>query len=259
MDLYLRICLRTKIFRQSFVRRLKERFKGHGWDFESEAHVASREDRLAVLFSAVKPEAFAGKTVLEVGGGHGHLGAELERLGATVTSLDGRAENIRQLKKKFPNMSGYVCDVGSPELEKYAPVDIILAFGILYHLPRPDEFLERCARMSDILLLEGAVSDLAQQQVVWVKERGFYDQSIDGIGCRPSPTWVEEQLRSAGYNQVIDLSPAGGNRDGVGRSGVFYWEPTGSGTGTRYGDLGLRKMWVATKGGYSFVEGKFLR
>ena len=258
MNEYQRLRLRARIFRHSAARRLKERFKGSGWNFESEPHVESRVDRLTVLFNGMEAESFAGRSVLEVGCGHGHLGAALEDLGAKVTSIDGREDNIRQVRKKFPNRPAFTCDVGSADLEKYGPVDIVFAFGILYHLPRPAEFLARCSAMSDVLLMEGAVSDILEPEIVWVKERGFYDQAIDGMGCRPSPSWVEENLRLAGYNQVIDLSPAGAPQKETSRSGVFYWPSTGSGIGREYGDKGLRKMWLATKGNVSFSDGRLI-
>lgn len=256
MKQYKRLRHRARIIRHSAVRRLKERLKGSGWNFENEPHVNSRSDRLTVLFNGIEDDSFAGKSVLEVGCGHGHLGAELERLGATVTSIDGRKDNIHQLQKKFPGRAAFTCDVGSDDFAKYGPVDIVFAFGILYHLPRPSEFLARCASMSDVLLLEGAVSDILEPEIVWVKERGFYDQAIDGTGCRPSPSWVEENLRLSGYDQIVDLSPAGAPQKKISKSGVFYWPSTGSGIGREYGDKGLRKMWLATKNGVTFSNGR---
>ena len=86
----------------SISRRLVEVVKGPSAHFETRVYIESRAHQLGVLFGGVSPESFRGKMVLEVGCGHGHLGAELEKLGAQVTSTDARPGNIQQLRKKFP-------------------------------------------------------------------------------------------------------------------------------------------------------------
>jgi len=243
--------------RRSIGRRFKELVKGPSWNFENETYMKSRRSQLAVLFAGVSPQSFEGKSVLEVGCGHGHLGAELEKLGATVVSLDGREGNIRQLRKKFPNRDAYVCDACSPELEQYGPVDIVFAFGLLYHLPKPVEFLRACSKLADVLLIETAVVDATEPEIVWFKEGRFYDQSINQRGCRPSPSWVEEQLRSNGYHYIVDLCVRGENWEGV--EGLpFDWPIVGTGFGGRLGDPGFRRMWAAAKTDRQLVGGRIL-
>jgi SAM-dependent methyltransferase len=242
---------------KSGLRRFKELVKGPGGNFENFVHVESRRSQLSVLFAGVSPESFQGKSILEVGCGHGHLGAELERRGAKVISLDGRRENIRQLQKKFPGRPAYVCDVCSPELEKFGPVDIVFAFGLLYHLPDPAKFLAACSRMADTLLLESVVVDVLEPELVWIKEGLFYDQSIHGKGCRPSPSWVERELRSNGYSQVIDLCSVEENWKEM-TAPAYTWRITGSGAGRRFGDPGYRRAWFASKKERPLAGGKIV-
>jgi len=242
-------------FQRSIRRRLKELVKGSSWHFENEVYIESRRSQLAVLLAGVDPNSFEGKRVLELGCGHGHLGAELEKLGATVISLDGREENIRQLRRKFPNREAYVCDVCSPELEQYGPADIVFAFGLLYHLPEPVEFLQACSKLADILLLETPVVDAIEPEIVWMRDGRFYDQSIHQRGCRPSPSWIEEQLSSIGYHYVVDLCLPHENLQGVVAPG-YLWPIRGTGRGRLFGDPGGRRIWAAAKTEKQLVDGK---
>lgn len=246
-----------KRIRRSVVRRFKELVGGSISHFENEVYIESRRSQLAALFARVSPRSFEGKSVLEVGCGHGHLGAELEKLGAIVVSLDGRRGNIRQLHKKFPNRDAHVCDACSPDLEQYGPVDIVFAFGLLYHLPKPVEFLRACSKLADTLLLETVVTDVTEPEIVWMKDGGFYDQSIHRRGCRPSPSWVEEQLRSNGYRYIVDLCLPHKNTEGV-KAPPYYWPITGSGFGRRFGDPGFRRIWAAAKTEKQLVDGSIL-
>lgn len=239
------------------MRRFKELVKGPGSQFENSVHLESRRSQLSVLFARVSPASFQGKSVLEIGCGHGHLGAELEKLGARVISVDGRRESIQQVQKKFPGRQAYVCDACSPEMERFGPVDIVFAFGLLYHLPEPAKFLASCSRIADVLLLETVVIDVLEPELVWIKEGLFYDQSIHGKGCRPSPSWVERELRANGYSQIVDLC-AEEERWQEMVAPAYTWRIAGSGSGKRYGEPGYRRMWLASKGERPLVNGKIV-
>ena len=62
--------------RISIARRFWEAIKGSRGHFENQVYMESRRSQLAILFAGVSPESFKGKSVLEAGSGHGHLGAE---------------------------------------------------------------------------------------------------------------------------------------------------------------------------------------
>lgn len=238
------------------LRRAEHFRRGRSWMFEEEGYTASRGNRLAALFAAVDPKSLRGKTVLEVGCGHGHLGAELEKHGAAVISLDGRPEHIAELKKKYPGRRAHVCDVSSLELERFGPVDVLFAFGILYHLHSPEEFLAACSRLADTLLLETVVVDLTTPEVMWVEESGYYDQSVDGRGCRPSPSWIESHLSSQGYDFVADISSRRANWTSDIACAIYDWDCSDSGRYKLEDGSMLRKMWVATKTRKEMVDGR---
>ncbi|HUF09143.1 MAG TPA: hypothetical protein VMO47_07480, partial [Rhodothermales bacterium] len=65
---------------------------------------------------------------------------------------------------------------------------------------------------------------------------------LSGRGCRPSPAWVVQAVREAGFSNVRDISSSIGNWT----IGAFDWEAKGTGDIKRDG-VNLRKMWVCEK------------
>lgn len=225
------------------IRVLAERLSGKSI-FEAGYYRESQQTRLLNLFAHVDLERWRGMRVLEVGAGLGHLGDVFSQLGFDVTSSDGRPEHVEAMRAR--GRQAIVLDLDNSSVEEVGDFDLILAFGVLYHLARPEEFLKSCGKAAQVLLLETAVCDSSEPVVKWVREAGGWrgkDQALEGLGCRPSPAWVEEVCRDAGFSTVGDISSAVGNWV----VGSYDWEIRDTGTWRR-GDTNLRKMWVCDKG-----------
>ena len=137
--------------------------------------------------------------------------------------------------------SHFVLDVDKTNVDDAGDFQLLLAFGVLYHLERPGDFLRRCAIKGKILLLETVVCDERDPVIKWVGESGGWlgsDQAIGRRGCRPSPAWVEQTCTDAGF-RVRDISSPLANW----AIGAFDWEPRFSGEWNRNG-VNLRKMWI---------------
>jgi SAM-dependent methyltransferase len=224
------------------VRALVERLSGKSV-FETGYYRESELTRLVNLFAHIDVERWRGLRVLEVGAGHGHFGDAFAHLGFDVTSTDGRPEHVEAMKRR--GRQAFVLDLDSTGVDSVGEYDLILSFGVLYHLAHPEEFLRSCGKQAKVLLLETAVCDRKDPVVEWVTEPGGWrgkDQALRGRACRPSPAWVEEVCRGAGFDSVRDISSPVGNWS----IGSFSWELRDTGE-TRRGDANLRKMWVCEK------------
>jgi SAM-dependent methyltransferase len=221
------------------IRVLAERLAGKSI-FEARYYRESQLTRLANLFAHVDLEPWRGMRILEVGGGLGHLGDAFVQLGFDVTSTDGRPEHVEAMKAR--GRQAFVLDLDSTGVDEVGDFDVVLAFGVLYHLAEPEQFLRSCGKRAQVLLLETAVCDAADSVIHWVSEaRGWRgtDQALSGQGCRPSPAWVEEVCRDAGFTSVRDVSSPLANWE----VGTFDWAPRNTGEWRR-DDINLRKMWV---------------
>jgi SAM-dependent methyltransferase len=181
--------------------------------------------------------------VLEVGAGLGHIGDVFEQLGFGVTSTDGRPEYVQRMKAR--GRASFVLDLDETGVDEVGDFDLILAFGVLYHLRDPERFVRSCGMKASVLLLETLVSDSPNAICPRVAEAGGWrgkDQALHAYGCRPSPRWVEEACSAAGFDAVRDISSPVGNWV-IGR---FDWEPRGTGEWKRDG-VNLRKMWICER------------
>ncbi len=226
------------------ARILAERLSGKSI-FEASHYRESNLTRLVNLFAHADVERWRGMRVLEVGAGLGHLGDAFADLGFDVTSTDGRQEHVEAMRARGRESS--VLDLDLTGVNEAGDFELILAFGVLYHLAHPEEFLHSCGKTAKVLLLETAVCDHREPVVDWITESGGWrgkDQAVSGRGCRPSPSWVEGTCREAGFDVVRDVSSPLGDWS----SGTFSWEPRDSGEWRRNG-VNLRKMWVCERNG----------
>ena len=145
-----------------------------------------------------------GKRLLDVGCGVGHLGEHFRRLGCRVTCVDGREENIVSLRQRYPGLEGHVADVMKEgALTRFGRFDVVLCYGLLYHLANPLAGLSNLAAVcDDLLLLETCVCDSQEPVFYLVDEPKSANQALDCLACRPSPSWVTMALNRVGFPYV---------------------------------------------------------
>jgi len=188
---------------------------------------------------------FNGKTILELGGGHGDIGAFFAALGAKVTCLEGRTQNINYARLKHRNQSNITfeqCDLDQA-FPARGTFDLILNFGLVYHLQKVETHLERCFQLANNIVLETVVHDsLDPHAIVFCAEESHVnEQAIGGVGSRPSPSYVERIAVQHGFavnrHFTSDLN--------VGDQFLYDWEHQNN------GDLGppwqLRRFWHFNK------------
>ena len=211
--------------------------------FESPHYREAELTRLANLFAHVDVTRWRGMKVLEVGAGFGRFGDAFQHLGFDVTSSDGRPEYVERMAAR--GRRAFRLDLEEVTPQDLAGYDLVISFGVLYHLKNPANFLEACGKTAQVLLLETSVSDATAPVLNPVPEpKGWLgpDQALRGEGCRPSPSWVEARARESGFTRVTDISSPIGNWS----IGSFDWEPRNSGESRRDG-VNLRKMWICEK------------
>jgi lipopolysaccharide transport system ATP-binding protein len=151
-----------------------------------------RQEHLATLGLPI-----AGKSVLEVGAGIGdHTGFLLDR-GCRVLATDGREDLLAVLRSQHPTVPTLAWDVESTPPAGLDSQDVVYAYGLLYHTGNPQAVLDRLAGLCHgFLILETCVSygdDPRVNPVAEAKEDPT--QSIRGVGCRPTRSWVLGALK----------------------------------------------------------------
>ena len=108
------------------------------------------------------PADLSGKTVLDIGAWDGWFGFELERRGSKLTAIDV-FENPRYIaaRELLGSHADYrLMDICDPAVLELGSFDIVLFFGVLYHVKHPLLALEHvCPLMKDLACLESYVTD----------------------------------------------------------------------------------------------------
>lgn len=184
----------------------------------------------------ISSEYFKSKTLLEVGCGHADIGNMFHDLGAIVTSSDVRKEHLENVKITYPHINTLLIDGDNDSItNKY---DIILHWGLLYHLSEIEKHLENVSHKCDVLLLETEVCDSDDKEFyISINEDG-YDQAFNNKGIRPSQPYVEYVLEKNGFQFKLIKDPIL-NSD----FHRYDWDISNS----KKSEGGLRRFWICWK------------
>lgn len=181
-----------------------------------------------------------GKRVLDAGCGVGHHTPFYVSRGCRVVGVDGRAENIAVMRERYPAVEGIVGDVQQMDLEALGPFDIVHCFGLLYHTDSPVAALRALAGVCrEYLILETIVCDAGEPLMLLADEQFVANQALDGLACRPSPSFVAMALDRLGFAHVYGTTAPPRHPD-------FLFEWKGTHESARDGH-NLRCMFVASR------------
>lgn len=184
----------------------------------------------------ISPEYFKSKTLLELGCGYADVGNMFSELGAIVTSSDARKEHLEKVNQTYPHIKTLLIDGDNHSIiEKY---DILIHWGLLYHLNEIELHLEKLSQKCDVLLLETEVSDSDDSTFYISTNEDGYDQAFNKNGIRPSPSYVESVLTKNGFQYKLI-------KDSILNSDFhsYDWDISNS-KGWRHG---LRRFWICWK------------
>ena len=199
-----------------------------------------RVTRINKLLDLYGVDYFSEKAILEVGGGHGDIGAFLADLGASVLCLEGRRENVHYARLKHRSIESFRClqfDLEN-DFSQFGKFDLIINFGLLYHLRNVDEHLKCCFGMSDDILLETVVCDSTDPHTILVvdEDSKVNEESLSGTGSRPSPFYIERIADENDFEAIryfnADLN--------VGVDFLYDWEHRND---NALGGWKLRRFW----------------
>ena len=153
------------------------------------------------------PSDLRGRRVLDIGAWDGWFSFECERRGAEVVAADCiPLDTFLEAKELLGSQVEYLTlDVNELSARRLGKFDIVLFFGVLYHLRHPLLGLEKVVELStDLALIESFVIERETRQIPAVME--FYERTELGgqvdNWCGPSPEALLAMCRSAGLAQV---------------------------------------------------------
>lgn len=153
-----------------------------------------RETRMNKLISLFG-EDWSGKKVLELACAYGNIGLHLKSLGADVTFADARQNHLDIVLSKDPTAKTLLIDQDT-DWQINQQFDIVLHFGVLYHLDNWRRDLSNAILHTKILVLESAVVDSDKEyEYKLFEEDEDGENAFNSIGTMVSAVTIENHLQ----------------------------------------------------------------
>ncbi len=174
-----------------------------------QAHYAtlneSREAVMRPLLDGLKKKLNA-ETALDVGCGSGYFSGVLHSEGFRVTGLDGRAENAVLAASRYPRVQFFTANLEDDGVRRYGPADVVLCFGLLYHLENPFRALRNLhALTGKVLLVESMCLPSNLPLMELRDECRTADQGLQFVAFYPSEACLAKLMYRAGFSFVYSL------------------------------------------------------
>lgn len=174
--------------------------------YNSDFYKEWNEVRIKATIDHYGKDFFKGKTILDLGCGWGDVSAYFAKeCGAYVTGIDVRPPHIEKAKNRHPhpNLQFFTKDIEKRSWdygsEKF---DIIICWGLLYHLKDPKRVLKKLCKHCNYLIVDSEVIDSEDARLT--KEiaepsdmKHGWGGSILGFGMRPSAALIEHVFKEA--------------------------------------------------------------
>jgi 2-polyprenyl-3-methyl-5-hydroxy-6-metoxy-1,4-benzoquinol methylase len=142
-------------------------------------------------------------TAADVGCGFGFFSGVLLEAGLDVTAIDGRAENVREAQNRHPGLETAVFDVEDRALAEAGRFDLVLCYGLLYHLENPFAAIRNLAALTGgVALIESVRAPGDEPATVMYEEDHDIDQALNYIAMIPTESFLIKALYAAGLEHV---------------------------------------------------------
>ncbi len=182
------------------------------------------DTRLRMLDDALKacwPDGVAGKSALDIACHQGFFSVELAKRGfAQITAVDARADHVEDVKLITQGIGeeriqAQQCDVHALSSDAVGgPFDLVLCFGLLYHLENPIGALRKAREMcSGLCVVETQVVPNMSGNVDWGSYRyvkplmgtfGIIDETYETHGMEASVTGICLAPSTAGLMWIME-------------------------------------------------------
>jgi FkbM family methyltransferase len=169
--------------------------------------IEARGETLRRAVNKLKP-ALGLESAVDAGCGVGFFSQLLADCGLNVCGFDGRAENVAEARRRFPQIPFEQADIQERTILQLGRFDLVLCFGLLYHLENPLLAIRNLRALTDkCLLVESMCLPEEKSSMLLREEPHQDDQSLTDLACYPSEGSLVKMLYRAGFSVVYGVMP----------------------------------------------------
>jgi FkbM family methyltransferase len=145
-------------------------------------------------------------TALDAGCGVGFFSRMLQECALQVRGFDGRSQNVAEARARFPEIAFEQRNVEDPGIRDLGVFDLVLCFGLLYHLENPLLAIRNLRAMTGkCLLLESMCAPGEGTGALLREEPREDDQSLTDVAFYPSESTLIKMLYRASFQVVYRI------------------------------------------------------
>jgi SAM-dependent methyltransferase len=146
------------------------------------------------------------RSAIDVGCGFGMFSSDLRGLGLDVVAVDVREENVTEARRRHGQIHFVVANIEDPAIIDVGRFDIVLCFGLLYHLENPFAAIRHLEKLTGgTLVLESVCIPGSSPEAMLIEEQRAADQALRYIALVPSESWLIKTLYASGFPFVHRL------------------------------------------------------
>src|SRR6266849_60721 len=151
---------------------------------------------------------------VDAGCGVGFFSQTLAECGLNVCGFDGRGENVEEARRRFPHIPFEQGDIEERAILQLGRFDLVLCFGLLYHLENPLLAIRNLRGLTEkCLLMESMCLPEEKSSMLLRVEQRQEDQSLTDVACYPSEGSLVKILYRAGFGKVYRVMPLPDHED----------------------------------------------
>ena len=139
----------------------------------------------------------------DVGCGIGFFSELLRASGFDVLGVDGRQQNVEEAKRRFSEIEFRVANVEETAITELGTFDLVLCFGLLYHLESPFRAIRNLAALTGkALLIDSTCIPEERPLLLFREESDGEDQGLKHLALYPTESCLVKMLYRAGFISV---------------------------------------------------------
>jgi FkbM family methyltransferase len=175
--------------------------------------IEARSETIQRVVTRLKP-ALELSNAVDAGCGVGFFSQTLEECGLNVCGFDGRGENVAEARRRFPHIPFEQGDIEERAILQLGRFDLVLCFGLLYHLENPMLAIRHLRGLTEkCLLLESMCLPEEKPSMLLREEPRQEDQSLSDVACYASEVSLVKMLYRAGFGMVYRVIPLPDHED----------------------------------------------
>jgi FkbM family methyltransferase len=175
--------------------------------------IEARGETIRRAVKRLKP-ALGLSNAVDAGCGVGYFSKTLVECGLNACGFDGREENVAEARHRFPQIPFEQGDIEERAILQLGRFDLVLCFGLLYHLENPLQAMRNLRGLTGkCLLLESMCVPEEKPAMLLRDEPRQDDQSLTNMALYPSESSLVKMLYRVGFRMVYRVRPLPDHED----------------------------------------------